>query len=82
MRNKLKWIAGSKTPEKIYITRVINFGTWEEWCAMKRRFSHAKVKSALLKNPLKGQWTPHGRRLAEVLFDCALPQNTLISYDV
>ena len=83
MRNqkKLKWVAGSKTPEKIYITRVINFGTWQEWRAMKRRFSRAQIKSAL-ENPLRGQWTPKGKRFAEVLFDCVLPQNTLISYDI
>jgi len=78
---RLPWAAGPTTPEKVYITRVMNFGTWEEWCALKRRFSRAEIKAALIRKPLRGQWTPKGRRLAEVLFDCVLPNDALISYD-
>jgi len=62
------------------MTRVFNFGTWEEWHALRRRFSNAQIRVAP-KNPLRGQWTPGGKRFAEVVFSCKLPPDTLISYD-
>ena len=78
---KLKWSAGVQTSPKTYVTRVFNFGTWEEWQDMKRRFSMEIIQDAV-KNPLRGQWTLRGKAFAEAVFDCRLPNNTLISYDV
>lgn len=79
-RNVLKWIAGSETSDKVYITRVFNFGTLEEWREMKKCYKSSQIQEAL-KNPLRGQWTSHGKAFAEALFDIRLPENVLISYD-
>jgi hypothetical protein len=79
-RRNLKWVAGSKTPPKTYITRVFNFGTWDEWKGLKKSFSRNAIKEAV-KNPLPGQWTPRGKALAEVIFKCHMPKKSLISYD-
>lgn len=76
----LRWAAGSATPAKTYITRVFNFGTWEEWQAMKRNFPQRRIREAIL-HPLRGQWTPRGKAFAETLFDCKLPNDVLISFD-
>ena len=78
-RKKLKWVAGSKTPAKIYITRVFNFGTWEEWRAMKRLYSRRVIEN-VVKHPLRGAWTRRGKAFAETLFRCRMPSRTLISY--
>lgn len=79
-QKSLCWVAGNATPAKTYITRVFNFGTWEEWKAMKRNFSKKEIREAVI-HPLPGQWTPRGRAFAETLFDCRLPDKTLISFD-
>lgn len=76
----LKWVAGERTPARTYITRVFNFGTWEEWQAMKRDFPPEQIRQAVLQ-PLRGQWTRRGKALAEALFDCKLPEETLTRYD-
>ena len=80
-RQGLQWIAGDRTPPKVYLTRVINFGTWEEWQDVKRRFSPDQIREALIR-PLKGQWTKRGRAFAEAIFDCKIGDEALISYDV
>lgn len=76
----LRWVAGEKTPPKTYVTRVFNWGTWDEWRALKREFPPKTIRDAVL-HPLPGQWTPRGRAFAEVLFDCRLPEKALISFD-
>ena len=78
--SKLKWVAGQKTSAKVYITRVFNFGTWEEWRRMKKKFSQAEIKQAV-KNPLPGQWTVRGKAFAEVVFGYKMPKKVIISYD-
>ena len=80
-RQGLRWVSGKKTPAKVYITRVFNFGTWEEWKEMKRRFKPAEIQEAL-RHPLPGQWTRQAKNFAEVLYGHKLPRRTLISYDV
>ncbi len=80
-RRSLRWVSGDATPAKTYITRVFNFGTWEEWQAMKAEFSREAVQGAVLR-PLRGQWTPRGKAFAETLFECRLPDEALISFDV
>ena len=79
-RHPLKWVAGSKTPPKVYITRVFNFGTLEEWRDMKKRFPRRIIEDAL-QNPLRGQWTSDGKRFAEVIYGIRMPHSVLISYD-
>ncbi len=81
MSKQLKWVAGQKTSAKVYITRVFNFGTWEEWRRMKRRFSQSEIKR-VVKNPLPGQWTVRGKAFAEVIFDCKMPPSVVITYDL
>ena len=76
----LRWAAGGETPVKTYITRVFNFGTWEEWQAMKSHFTPREIRDAVM-HPLRGQWTPRGKAFAETVFDCRLPDEVLISYD-
>jgi len=77
----LEWVAPEGTPAKTYITRVFNFGTWEEWQAMRRDFSRPQIRQAVL-HPLRGQWTRRGKALAEALFNCKLPEDILIRFDV
>jgi len=79
-KDSLRWVAGIATPSKTYITRVFNLGTWEEWKSMKRDFSSSQIREAV-RHPLRGQWTPRGKALAETLFECRLPDETLISFD-
>jgi hypothetical protein len=79
-RKGLRWIAGNQTPDSTYITRVINFGTLEEWRQLRKKYSHSKIKQAL-KKPLRGQWTRHGKAFAEVIFGVHLPKSVLISYE-
>lgn len=76
----LQWVAGKDTPDRVYITRVFNFGTLEEWRRMKKRYTEEQIREALEK-PLRGQWTRRARRFAEVLYDVQLPADVLISYD-
>ena len=76
----LRWVAGCKTPEKVYITRVFNFGTWEEWRRMKKRCAKNQIRRAI-RHPLRGEWTKRAKRFAELLFDLQMPEETLISYD-
>lgn len=80
-KHSLHWSAGSVTPLKTYMTRVFNYGTWEEWQAMKRNFPLEAIQDAL-HHPLRGQWTRRGKAFAETLFDCRLPADVLISFDV
>ena len=77
----LKWVAGSETPAKTYITRVFNLGTWDEWLDMKRSFSPDQIREAVFR-PLRGQWNPRGKAFAEILFDCRMPGDALISFEV
>ncbi len=76
----LNWVAQAGTPSKTYITRVFNFGTWEEWQAMKRDFSPQQIRQAVAR-PLRGQWTHRGKAFAEAIFDCKLPEDALIRFD-
>ncbi|MEK7218678.1 MAG: hypothetical protein AAB728_04405 [Patescibacteria group bacterium] len=75
----LTWVAGENTPPKVYVTRVINLGTWEEWKEMRRTVPDEIIRDAL-EHPLRGQWTPHGKSFAECVFECTLPDDVLISY--
>lgn len=79
-RKTLAWVSGHKTPDKTYITRVFNFGTFEEWKAMRRKFSERAILETV-KHPLRGQWNRRGRAFAEALFHIRMPKNVLISYD-
>jgi hypothetical protein len=75
----LRWVADESTPNKTYVTRVINYGTWEEWQNMKKQYSRDQIMEAV-KNPLRGQWTKRGKSFAEVVFECHLSNDALISY--
>ena len=72
-------MAGENTPEKTYITRVLNLGTWEEWQALKRSTPRDRIMDAI-EHPLKGQWTKKGKSFAECVFRRPLPDEALISY--
>lgn len=76
----LRWVAGDATPQKVYITRVVNMGTWEEWKEMMKENPMELIEEAI-RQPLRGQWTKHGKAFAEVVFACHLPEDVLISYD-
>lgn len=76
----LRWVAGGKTPPAVYITRVFNFGTWEEWKELHKKYDAADIEQ-VIRQPLRGQWTRQGKAFAEVLYDCRLPNDTLRSYD-
>lgn len=76
----LRWVAGEHTSDRVYITRVFNFGTLEEWRQMKRRYTEKQIQEAL-KNPLKGQWTSRAKRFAEVVYGIQLPEAAVLSYD-
>ncbi|MBI4021973.1 MAG: hypothetical protein HY372_01315 [Candidatus Andersenbacteria bacterium] len=77
----IQWVAGEETPIKTWITRVLNFGTWEEWQQLKASCTPDQIRDAV-QNPLRGSWTKHGRAFAETLFDHKLPDEVLIRYDV
>ena len=79
-RSGIVWVAGSQTPAKVYITRVFNFGTWEEWQEMKKKFSSQQIEETV-KHPFRGCWTRRGRAFAETLYHCSMPDEVLISYD-
>jgi hypothetical protein len=74
-------VAASKTPSKVYITRVFNLGTFEEWQAMKKHYPRRMILDAV-RHPLAGQWNSRAKAFAEVLFDLRMPKRALISYDV
>ena len=76
----LQWVAGAKTPDKVYVTRVFNYGTLEEWRQMKKRFTPGQIREAV-DHPLRGQWTRRAKRFAEVLFDVRMSDEAVISYD-
>ena len=76
----LRWVAAGKTPEKVYITRVFNYGTWAEWRALRKKFVSAQIKNSL-RDPLRGQWTKRAKAFAETVFDVKMPSAALISYD-
>ncbi|MDO8468785.1 MAG: hypothetical protein Q7S29_03450 [Candidatus Peribacter sp.] len=75
----LRWVAGADTPEKTYVTRVLNLGTWEEWQALKRSVPRERIIDAV-EHPLKGQWTKRGKAFAECVFFRSIPDDVLISY--
>ncbi len=75
----LTWVAGSGTPLNVYITRVINLGTWEEWKELRSSVSREQILDAI-EHPLRGQWTPRGKAFAECVFERTLPDDVLISY--
>ena len=77
----LQWVAGNKTPAKVIITRVFNYGTFQEWQRMKKRYSRSQVRDAVV-HPLRGQWNRRAKNFAEVLFDVRMPEDVLISYEV
>lgn len=79
-RLTLRWVAGKKTPTKVYVTRVFNYGTWEEWCEMKRRLSLHEIEEAV-RRPLRGQWTRRAKNFAEVLYSCRMSQKAILSFD-
>lgn len=79
-RNFLRWVAKRNTPEKVYITRVFNYGTFEEWKAMKKKYSRKSIQEAV-KNPLLGQWNRRAKIFAEVIFGIQMPDRALIRYD-
>ena len=43
----LTWVAGPATPLKVYITRVFNLGTWDEWREMRRTLPHEQILDAI-----------------------------------
>ncbi|OGJ60682.1 hypothetical protein A3A67_04670 [Candidatus Peribacteria bacterium RIFCSPLOWO2_01_FULL_51_18] len=75
----LAWVADKNTPEKTYVTRVLNLGTWEEWQALKQSASRDQIMDAV-EHPLKGQWTKKGKSFVECVFHRILPDEALISY--
>lgn len=76
----LRWVAGKETPDKVYITRVFNFGTREEWKQLQKKYTRRDIEKSL-RNPLRGQWTKRGKAFAEVIYGIRLPDAVLISYD-
>lgn len=79
-RRGLRWVAGSETPDAVYITRVFNFGTWKEWKEMIERYPRQKIEAAL-RQPLRGSWTRRGKALAEAVFGIPLPESVILTYD-
>lgn len=76
----LRWVAGRGTPDKVYITRVFNYGTREEWRQLQKTYSKREIEQAL-RQPLRGQWTKRGKAFAEAMYGIRLPDAVLISYD-
>ncbi len=81
MTHPLQWSAGLETPAKTYITRVLNYGTWDEWQTLKHTYSTEQIQEAV-HQPLRGQWTRRGKAFAETIYNCTLPDEAVISYDV
>lgn len=78
--NGLTWVAGKATPDKVYITRVFNYGTWEEWQEMKKNLTPDQILTTL-KAPLRGQWTRRAKAFAETVYGIQMSNDSLISYD-
>lgn len=76
----LTWVAGEKTPKEVYLTRLWNFATWEEWKEARRIYSQKELES-VVRVPLRGQWRRHGKAFAETVCGCTMPDDVLISYD-
>ena len=79
MHTGLTWVAGPSTPQKIYLTRVWNLGTWDEWQQMWLTYPSVDIEDAA-RHPLRGQWTKRGKAFAETMLGCALPESALLSY--
>lgn len=79
-RAGLRWVSGKDTADSVYITRVFNYGTWDEWQDMLARYSREDI-AAVLYQPLRGSWTRRGRALAEAVYGITLPDNAILSYD-
>ncbi|MEK7563300.1 MAG: hypothetical protein AAB544_02815 [Patescibacteria group bacterium] len=79
MSPRLCWVSGDRTPEKVYITRVFCYGSWEEWKAMLSSFPESAIEDAV-SSPLSGSWTPQGKAFAETLFDVPMPESAIITY--
>ena len=80
LRAGLAWVSGENTPHKIVITRIMNFGTWDEWQAMRHDLPENQILDAV-EHPLRGQWTPRGKAFAECVFDRHMSNDALIRYD-
>jgi hypothetical protein len=78
--SSLTWVSGPTTPQVVYLTRLWNFGTWEEWQQARRKYSAAEMEEAV-KRPLRGQWTRHGKAFAETVCGSRMPDDVLVSYD-
>ena len=78
--NGLRWVAGAATPQRVYITRVMNYGTWEEWKELLKTHSKEYIVEAM-RHPLRGQWTMRGKAFAETIFSYTMPKDAILSYD-
>jgi hypothetical protein len=78
--SSLTWVAGPATPRRVYLTRLWNFGTWDEWQEARRQYASRELEEAV-KHPLRGQWTRHGKAFAETVCRCTMPDDVLVSYD-
>lgn len=77
----LTWVSGASTPRKIYLTRVWNMGTWQEWQEMWHSYPRSEIEDAV-RQPLKGHWTKRGKSFAETMLHCSMPSEAILSYDV
>ena len=80
MESGLTWVSGPNTPHRVLLTRIWNFGTWEEWREMRKKVPLSEIED-VVRHPLRGQWTRHGRAFAEVLCDCTMPDDALLCFD-
>jgi hypothetical protein len=76
----LRWVSGKKTPDRVWITRVWNLGTWDEWKEMKKLHSREEIID-VVKNPIQGAWTKHGKQFAEAVTGCTMSDDVLCNYD-
>jgi hypothetical protein len=67
-------------PERVYLTRLWNLATWDEWTAARKRYSPADFE-AVVRHPLRGHWTRHGKAFAETLCGISMPPDVLAAYD-
>jgi len=79
--SSLTWVAGPRTPQRVYLTRLWNLGTWEEWQMARASYSRTDLE-AVVRNPLRGHWTRHGKAFAETVCGITMPDEVLASYDV
>ncbi len=78
-RTGLHWVAGSATPERVWLTRVWNLGTWEEWKQAQRE--RPEQMREVVERPLRGQWTRHGKAFAQAITGVTMPEDVIISYE-